>query len=114
VQIRWQETVDSLIVAMENVVGDIAIAAGSIAYVGPFTPEFRSILVEQWTAYLRHVQIPFSKGTSLTASLADPVTIRAWAIAGLPTDAVSIENGALPCCLACVWTIALNKGKAAL
>jgi dynein heavy chain, axonemal len=98
-QIRWQETVNSLRLAMTNVVGDVAVAAGSIAYIGPFTPTFRATLLERWSAYLRQIHVPFSTGTSLITTLADPVQARAWAIAGLPTDPVSTENGAcaIPC-----------------
>lgn len=69
-------------------------AAGTIAYAGPFTPGFRAVLLEQWRAYLAQIQVPLSGDASLTTTLADPVQARAWALAGLPTDVVSTENGA--------------------
>eukprot|EP00898_Chlorokybus_atmophyticus_P004944 jgi/Chlat1/5450/Chrsp36S00417 len=37
--------------------------------------------------------IPHTKDTNLRMTLQNPVKIRAWTIAGLPSDAVSIENG---------------------
>jgi dynein heavy chain len=40
-KIRWQETVASLTRAAVNVVGDVVVAAGAIAYSGPFTPLYR-------------------------------------------------------------------------
>jgi dynein heavy chain, axonemal len=91
---RWQETVAALEAALGNVVGDVLVSAGAIAYSGPFTPSFRAILLEQWTAALRENGVPFSKGTNLVALLGEPVATRAWVAAGLPTDTVSIENGA--------------------
>jgi len=37
--------------------------------------------------------IPCSDDFSLNATLGDPVKIRSWNIAGLPTDAFSVDNG---------------------
>ena len=37
--------------------------------------------------------IPCSDEFSLIATLGDPVQIRAWNIAGLPTDSFSVDNG---------------------
>lgn len=94
VQVRWQDTVASLGAALVNAVGDVVIASGSIAYSGPFTPLFRASLLKQWTAELLRLNVPFTDGTSLIRTLEDPVATRAWTIAGLPTDSVSVENGA--------------------
>ena len=91
---RWQQTVATLDAALVNVVGDATVAAGAIAYAGPFTPLFRAELLDQWTAKLAELRVPFTKGTSLVKTLEDPVKTRTWNIAGLPTDTVSIENGA--------------------
>ena len=55
----------------------------------------RSQLNAEWLVYLREVNVPFTEGTSMIKTLEVPVQSRAWAIAGLPTDSVSIENGAL-------------------
>ena len=37
--------------------------------------------------------IPRSSEFSLSATLGDPVKIREWNIAGLPTDSFSVDNG---------------------
>lgn len=76
-------------------------AAGAIAYSGPFTPLYRASLLEQWTTKLAELGVPFSEGSNLISILADPVATRAWAIAGLPTDNVSVENGMLSSLMAC-------------
>ena len=41
---------------------------------------------------LTHYCIASTPGAGLRSTLADPVAIRAWNIAGLPTDALSTEN----------------------
>ena len=90
---RWQETVASLGVALNNVIGDVSVAAASIAYAGVFTPVFRTALNEMWAQSLVKLNLPHTSGASLTSVLMDPVKVRQWAIYGLPSDTVSIENG---------------------
>jgi hypothetical protein len=102
--VRWQQTVAELGQALVNVVGDVVVAAGSIAYSGPFTPLYRASLLDQWSCNLRELGVPFTEGTDIIRTLEDPAQTRAWTIAGLPTDKVSIENGvqALSRVLACL------------
>lgn len=38
-------------------------------------------------------KIPCSKAFTFSATLGEPVAIRAWNIAGLPADAFSVDNG---------------------
>ena len=89
--------------ALTNVTGDVVVAAGAIAYAGPFTPAFRAALLAQWRERLRELGVPFTPGTTLIRTLEDPVQTRAWTLAGLPTDSVSVENGAqlrsFACCI---------------
>lgn len=40
-RVRWQATVQQLSADLHNVVGDVVVAAGCIAYSGPFTPAYR-------------------------------------------------------------------------
>ena len=91
-RVRWQNTVKQLSSDLVNVVGDVVVAAGSIAYLGPFTPLFRERLLKQWHAAMVDLDLPHTPGASIVRVLEDPVQTRAWTIAGLPTDAVSIEN----------------------
>lgn len=50
-------------------VGDIMVAAGSIAYSGPFTPAFRQLLQQEWLALLQGVSVPHTPGTNLIGTL---------------------------------------------
>ncbi|KAF6265909.1 dynein heavy chain 2 [Scenedesmus sp. NREL 46B-D3] len=89
---RWSATVEQLQQDLDNLVGDVVLAAGAIAYSGPFVPSYRASLLADWTAKLVEVGLPHSPHANLIKTLADPVQIRAWTIAGLPTDTVSVEN----------------------
>jgi len=90
---RWTQTCADLAVAFGNLVGDVLVSSGFVAYLGPFTPIFRRRLVGEWQEKLTSFKIPHTVGCDLTMTLAEPVQIRSWAIAALPSDGHSIENG---------------------
>lgn len=93
--IRWKETVDAMVKEIEELVGNVFISAACISYFGGFTGSYRQKLVDKWLQSVKEKGIPVSDNFSLIKVMGDPVTIRGWNIAGLPTDQVSIENGIL-------------------
>ncbi|XP_073447685.1 dynein axonemal heavy chain 1 [Aquarana catesbeiana] len=92
---RWQDTVLNLENLLVNVTGDLLLCAGFLAYLGPFTGQYRTALFEQWTKKLRELKVPCTQEPSLLGTLGDPVKIRSWQIAGLPNDTLSVENGVI-------------------
>ena len=92
-KIRWAESVTAFDSELVNIVGDVLVSAGFVAYLGPFTGEFRAALVSQWLARLGEYGVPHDDQASLVRTLGEPVKIRNWQIAGLPRDALSVENG---------------------
>jgi len=92
-QKRWGETCVTLQGDLDNLVGNILLAAAAIAYAGPFTFEYRAELAEQWTTWCRGEGIKVDAEFSLKKCLGDPVKIRQWNTFGLPTDELSIQNG---------------------
>ena len=44
---------------------------------------------------LQAKKIPCSEEFSLSKTLGEPIKIRAWNIAGLPTDSFSVDNGVI-------------------
>ncbi|TKC53302.1 hypothetical protein EI555_019208, partial [Monodon monoceros] len=90
---RWSQAADDLQIVYENLTGDVLVSAGVIAYLGAFTAGFRQTCTEDWSMLCKQKKIPCSEEFSLSKTLGDPVKIRAWNIAGLPTDTFSIDNG---------------------
>lgn len=90
---RWSETAHFLHGLLHNVVGDVILSAGMVAYLGPFTVDYRQRLITDWNEYCKELGIFCSEVFSLVSTLGDPVLIRAWNIAGLPVDNYSVENG---------------------
>ena len=94
-KIRWEETIDILTKRIKNIVGDLLLSAGCIAYLGIFSGEYRQKLMEDWELSLSSRDVPLTPDVGLVATLGDPVKIRSWNIAGLPRDNLSTENGVI-------------------
>jgi dynein heavy chain, axonemal len=92
-KIRWIESAATLKLALVNLVGDMCLAAGCLAYLGPFTSQFRARILSQWVSVCKDNQLPCGANFSLLSALAIPVTVRQWIMDGLPADDFSCENG---------------------
>jgi len=90
---RWTESVAQLQTDYANLVGDVLISSGSVAYLGPFTSTYRESLNKEWLREMGRLNIPHTANVDIVQTLGDPVTIRAWNIEGLPSDTHSIQNG---------------------
>ena len=90
---RWTNIVADLSMQLTLVVGDSLIAAGAISYSGSFTSVYREELEQQWRDACEDKGIKFSEKVTMSKVMGDPVTIRMWGIAGLPSDKLSVENG---------------------
>ena len=90
---RWTESCAALNASYECLVGDALVSAGSIAYLGVFTPDFRQKIVKSWQEQLIELGLPHSAGCNIQTTLSDPVAIRTWTLCGLPQDSHSVQNG---------------------
>ncbi|KAK7907430.1 hypothetical protein WMY93_016042 [Mugilogobius chulae] len=94
-KVRWKETVQNLDYMVNNVTGDVLLSAGYVAYLGPFTGEYRAAMAEEWLHCFKQLNVPHTREPNLINTLGDPVKIRSWQIAGLPKDNLSAENGVI-------------------
>ncbi|KAL7841172.1 hypothetical protein SRHO_G00248630 [Serrasalmus rhombeus] len=94
-QVRWQESITLFQQEINNVIGNVFIAAACVAYYGAFTSHYRQLLIQQWISRCQELGIPISNNFSLIGILGDPYEIRQWNAEGLPRDTVSTENGIL-------------------
>lgn len=92
---RWSASLEELTALSANIVGDTFLIALSFSYIGPFPQNYRLDLLEQFKAMIKEVEIPYTDNFNLEAAAGDPMSIRQWRIAGLPSDALSTENGIL-------------------
>ncbi|ENN79658.1 hypothetical protein YQE_03893, partial [Dendroctonus ponderosae] len=94
----WIETIENIEANVINVTGDILISSGCVAYMTPFTDQYRRNLFTQWIRLIEEREIPFSKNANPVSILGDPVEIRLWQLDGLPRDYLSTENAVLVSC----------------
>ena len=106
-KVRWIANVGQLETDLTNLVGDVLVAAGSVAYLGAFIGDYRSSMVDEWNSQLEAANVPHLPGCDLQTTMADPVSVRAWQIAGLPSDKLSTEN-ALIMRLARRWPLMID------
>jgi dynein heavy chain len=92
-QVRWLAELKQLTKDKIDLTGNILLAAGTIAYAGPFTSVFRNDMVKEWVRTCLEYSIPADENFTLERVLGDPPTIREWNIQGLPADPLSVENG---------------------
>ncbi|RLU26559.1 hypothetical protein DMN91_000355 [Ooceraea biroi] len=90
---RWFQTAEQLSTKYYRLTGDVIIASGVVAYLGPFTMPFRVQQINEWVKLCTDLQVICSQDFQLREILGDPVLIRSWNIAGLPADAFSVDNG---------------------
>ena len=93
--VRWREAAEQLAQDQVNLVGDMLLSAGTLAYLGPFTADRRGQMTRSWIAGCVGLGIPVDAKFSLTRCLGEPVVIREWQLLGLPADDFSTENGML-------------------
>ena len=90
---RWNSTVASLTEAQQFITGNSLVAAGMICYAGPFISQFRESMEKMWREQMSELYLKYTENINMRGVLGKDVVIRSWAVAGLPSDNLSIENG---------------------
>ena len=76
----------------DNIVGDILICSGVIAYLGVFTENYRVDCIKNWIEMLKEFDIKSSEDVAIQPIMGNAVQIRQWNIDKLPQDKFSIDN----------------------
>lgn len=79
-------------IEFDFLVGNALVAAGMVAYSGPFTAQYRQALEEQWFNKIQSLGIKIADHITMKEILEDPVQTKTWTAASLPNDNLSIEN----------------------
>jgi dynein heavy chain len=91
---RWTEDSAKFDATKTALVGDVAVGCAFVSYCGPFNQEFRDYIVEKkLTADLKNKDVPCSPSLDVISLLVDVSETSDWALAGLPGDPLSIQNG---------------------
>lgn len=94
--VRWGVEIEKLKSNALTLVGDCMLAAGFVSYVGAFDKDLREELWKvQWSADLQSRNIPMTEGSDPLQILSDEGKNSKMVSEGLPSDRVSLENGAV-------------------
>ena len=75
---RWLVRANQLEEDLKNLIGNVQIAAGCIAYLGPFTWTYRESMIKSWVKLCKEKGIPISDDFSLDRILIEEVQLREW------------------------------------
>jgi len=91
-KVRWANSIVELQKDYENILGDMLVCAGIIAYLGVFPARYRNPTIKKWLEECVNANIKVSENFSLEKCLGEPVVIHEWVLNALPTDSFSKEN----------------------
>jgi len=95
-QERWAVNVQQMKEDANLLAGDVLVAASFVSYVGCFNKAFRTLLMTDiMLPYLKSNNVPMSDNPDPLVILTDAAQVAGWNAEGLPSDRVSVENGAI-------------------
>merc|ERR1719265_100778 len=89
---RWGEDSRNFALRRNRLVGDVAAVCAFVSYVGPFNTEFRNMLYTDFVTSCHKKGVPAHDHVVPVDFLIDQGTIGEWALEGLPSDDLSIQN----------------------
>jgi len=90
---RWGEEVAKLKEQSGFLIGDCLVAAGMLAYSGPFTSDYRQEMESKWVSELDKQNIIHSPNLCMRSVLGSQAVVREWVNKfSLPDDNLSVEN----------------------
>uniref|UniRef100_A0A7S2NI24 Dynein heavy chain n=1 Tax=Haptolina brevifila TaxID=156173 RepID=A0A7S2NI24_9EUKA len=96
--VRWESEVASLDEKMRLLVGDVMLSSSFVAYIAPFSREFRDELIgEKWRPDAVARGIPMTGGFDPMTLLTDASKTAGWRSEGLPADPLSTQNASIIC-----------------
>jgi len=89
---RWTEDSKNFAKRRKMLIGDIAVVCAFVTYVGPFNTEFRGALLDLFLQDTQKRKVPAHDKIVPESFLVDAGTVGEWALEGLPSDDLSIQN----------------------
>ena len=94
-RLRWTRQSGSLKEELNSLIGNTMLACAFLSYSGPFNQEYRTQLMSSWRGRLAGKEIPHTESLDIISMLVEPHETSAWALQGLPTDGLSLQNAAI-------------------
>jgi len=93
-KVRWTAQSKEFASTIRKLVGDVSLCCGFVSYCGPFNGIFRDkLLLQRFRGDCEERGIPLSGVVEPVKFLLDEARLTEFALEGLPTDKLSLENG---------------------
>jgi len=89
---RWTEDSKNFALRRKRLVGDVGCICAFVVYCGPFNSEFRDRLYLNFLNDTQKRGVPGHAKIEQVSFLVDQGTVGEWALEGLPSDELSIQN----------------------
>ena len=91
----WESTVENIAKDLIYIPGDTLISCAFASYLGVFTRSYRTSCIEKFVQFLRKHNVELGPTPDPLSILTSEAEMAGWATQGLPSDRVSMENGAI-------------------
>ena len=96
--VRWAASIESFAVREQTLIGDVMLGSSFVSYIGSFNASFRDELVTtKWVPDMIERALPMTEGITPIDVLANEAQIAQWSNEKLPSDVISVQNGAIIC-----------------
>ena len=96
--VRWAASIESFAVRQQTLIGDVMLGSAFVSYIGSFNADFRDDLVKnKWVPDMVERSLPMTVGITPIEVLANEAEIAQWSNEKLPSDVISVQNGAIIC-----------------
>jgi len=94
--VRWAASIESFAVREQTLIGDVMLGSAFVSYIGSFNAAFRDDLVKtKWVPDLVERGLPMTDAITPIDILASEAEIAQWSNEKLPSDSISVQNGAI-------------------
>ena len=99
-KVRWSAGIQRIRAERDLLIGDCLLASSFISYIGPFTKQYRRMLIDTTLKPLVFappvgIPIPMTEDVETVGLMCNDAEIAQYQTEGLPADIVSSENGAI-------------------
>jgi dynein heavy chain len=91
----WESSIDKTAEDLTFIPGDTLVACSFASYVGVYTLEYRDKAIEVFVDFLLEKEVPLSPQPDPVRVLSNEAEQAKWCSMSLPSDRVSLENGAI-------------------
>ncbi|XP_011706108.1 PREDICTED: dynein heavy chain 7, axonemal-like [Wasmannia auropunctata] len=89
---HWMQCAHNLQINYDNLVGDMLLSCGIVAYMAPYNTSFRDEMLIKWKEFMEASKIQYTKTYDFVNVLGVEIEINHWQLCGLSNNRFATEN----------------------